>query len=191
MQRRAFLISGLTACFASAARAADAVVEGFTGYSMAGAIPLERQTAVMKLKTRDPVGAVMVNFYQLWGAGSRVRFTPATVPSFVVNGPADVDPLTRYALFRLTVAKGARHLETGRTVSGRATNLNIQERYKVAFTAARYGADFFKLDVSAPLTPGEYAWVSVATVGSKAFGWEGFGGKDGKPEIAVYAFGVD
>ena len=191
MQRRAFLISGLAAGLASTAHAAEAVAEGFTGFAADGAIPLERQTAVMKSKTRDPVGAVMVNFYQLWGSRSRVRFTPATVPSFVVNGPADADPLTRYALFRLAVAKGARHLETGRTIPNGQTNLNIQARSKVAFTAARYGADFFKLEVAAPLEPGEYAWVSLATVGSKSGGWEGFGGKSGEPEVAVYAFGVD
>lgn len=176
---------------APAARAADAVVEGFSGFSATGAIPLERHTGVMKVKKRDPVGAVMINFYELWGERSRVRFTPATVPSFVVNGPADGDPMARYALFRLTVAKRARHLETGRTIGGGQTNLNIQERFKVAFTAVRYGADFFKLDVVNPLTPGEYAWVSAGAVGSKSGGWEGFGGKDGAPTIGIYAFGVD
>lgn len=188
MQRRAFLITGLTAGLVSAAGAAEAVTEGFTGFSASGTTSLERQTAVMKSKTRDPIGAVQVIFYQLWGARSRVRFTSSSLPSFVVNGPPEADPQTRYALFRLAVAKGARHLETGRDIPSGSTNLNIQARSKVAFTAARYGADFFKLDVAEPLTPGEYAWVSLETLGTKFYG---FGGKAGEREVAVYAFGVD
>ncbi|MDB5469137.1 MAG: hypothetical protein JWR84_697 [Caulobacter sp.] len=192
VQRRAFLITGMAAGLATAAEAADVANEGFTGFSGAGAIPLERQTAVLKNKSRDPVGAVMVNFYQLWGSASRVRFTVATVPSFVVNGPADADPQARYGLFRLTVAKGARHLQTGRTFPNGRTNLNIQSRSKVPFTASRYGADFFKLDLAEPLTAGEYAWTITPTLATKFDGvTDGFGGKTGDPQHGVFAFGVD
>jgi hypothetical protein len=188
VQRRAFLITGLAAGLASTADAAEAVNEGFAGLSTRGAISLERQTAVLKSKSRDPVGAVLVIFYQLWGSRSRVRFTAETIPSFVVNGPADADPQARYALFRLAAAKGARHLETGRSIPAGQTNLDIQARSKVAFTAARYGADFFKLDVTAPLTPGEYAWVKAEALSTKFYG---IGGQSGDPQASVFAFGVD
>jgi hypothetical protein len=188
MHRRAFILTA--AAFAASPALAQVGPEKpdeFAALAGDALTPLEKQTALFKqqMKAMGYGGADV--FYELKGAASPVRFSAASLPSFVVRAPADLDPQERFGLFKLTISRNTRRLATGKVNPLGYGTRNTKAQSAVEFAAVRHGGDFFKLDPTAPLEPGEYALAVAPKLGNNTWGWGGRGGGN-QP---VFAFGVD
>jgi hypothetical protein len=187
MHRRSFLLSAAAVGLASPALAAKPPpAPDFSATAGDASVTLEIQVASFKqqMKAMGYGGADV--FYELKGAASPVRFKAGQAVSFLSKEPADIDPLQRIGLFRLTTVKSTRRLTTGKVNPLGYGTRNVKNAAAVEFTAVREG-EVWRITPSAPLEAGEYGLALAPNLGNNSWGWGGRGGGN-QP---VCAFGVD
>ena len=139
-------------------------------------VPLERQTAVISMKSKAFGMGGMEMRYEIKGAKSSIRLRHGQTFFFVSRfSQGSVDPQTMFALNVMKTNKKGRMIPQ-MSVGGYFAVDPIKQKaseYRIALVFEPYKKDFVKITPATALAPGEYFIQSVA------------GGLDG------FAFGID
>lgn len=119
--------------------------------------PLERQSALHKIRTKAFGFGGAKGWYELKGEKSPVRFTGQQVPEFVVLvSSQQIDPQGVFKLYAWVVKKGARQLPIDKAGSMGLSGKSLIANSEVPFDATKYGKSSFKIKPGRQLAPGEY-----------------------------------
>jgi hypothetical protein len=132
----------------------------FAGRSTANGpfVALERITPVQQTRVRAFGFGGAEAHYSFTGETSPVRFKAGDHLEFIVRtATQDQDPATLVQFNVLKDFHGDRILPLANVVPFAVRASDVSHEQSVAFDAAKYGTNFFKIVPTQPLPPGEYA----------------------------------
>jgi len=125
-------------------------------------VPLERLTPVQQTRVRGFGFGGAEAHDSFAGTTSPVRFKSGPVEFIVRVASQDQDPMTLIQFFALKEGNAERFLPLVNVGAFAVHESDSSRGQAIAFTATKYGANFFKIVPSQPLPPGEYMLGSAA-----------------------------
>lgn len=120
-------------------------------------MPLERQNANMKAKSKAFGIGGSSSFYEIKGDKSKVRLKAGKPMEFVVRGiPRQIDPSQMIQMVQFNVKKGKRRWQFGGSGAFGTNAGTTFDEGAIMFNAAPYGKESLKISPAEPLEPGEY-----------------------------------